>query len=241
MADNPTRTQTSTQIRNMYCDGVSYLNISFYNTNLSFRFYPFLGRDNVGKTTYDLKNGQNTTVNFEGAFALYQAAKDIIEGKSKESLLTIPCAAGATLTLERKAGQNGQMETILAINKNNQFIPFVFQTATQQVKDDHGKVETKVIETGVGVLLKTIEGYLTGINADRHLDKLTEEYAKLQQGQQGGYQNGGYRGQGQQPYKKTYQGGYKKPYQGGGQQNNWGRNQGAPQNRQNMSDYQLPN
>ena len=40
----------------------------------------------------------------------------------------------------------------------------------------------EIIEAGLGVFLKTVEGYLTGINADRHLDKLTEDFAKLMNG-----------------------------------------------------------
>ena len=61
------KTTTSTQIRNMYSDGMSYMNIKFYNTNLSFNLAPFVSRDQTGKTTYDFKNAQMTTVTSEGA------------------------------------------------------------------------------------------------------------------------------------------------------------------------------
>lgn len=244
MADNNNqqRTSTSTQIRNLYSDGMCYLNVSFFNTSLSLKFYPFLSKDNVGRSKYDTNNGQTTTVNYEAAYALYQMSKDIIDGKIQEANLIIPCAGGQ-LSFERKMGQGG-METLLSISKNNVVIPFRFQTISQQVKEN-GQQITKTIEVGLGAFMKTIEGYLTGINADRHLDKLTEEYAKLQEGRNcgQGFQNGGFRQQGGGYPKRQYNGqggGYKKPYnnQNRGQQGGW---QGGPPNQQNMSGYNLPN
>ena len=167
------RTSTSTQIRNMYSDGMSYMNIKFYNTNLSFQLYPFTGKDQNGRSKYDMKSGQQTTVNFEGAYALYHAAKDIIDGKVQQTTLSVPCN-GASLVLERKLGMNGQMETVFSISKNNMTIPFKFNTIQQQV-NINGQIQSQTIETGLGAFAKTIEGYLTGINSDRHLDKLTED------------------------------------------------------------------
>lgn len=258
MAENNqgNRTSTSTQIRNMYSDGMSYMNIKFFNTNLSFCLYPFISKDDVGRSTYDMKNGQQTTVNFEGAYALYQTSKDIISGKLQEINLPVPCLAGATLTLERKLGQNGKLETIFSITKNNVNIPFRFHTIEQQLKEN-GQIVTKVVEAGLGAFMKTLDGYLTGINADRHLDKLTEDFAKIQQNQQGGQPqqggnyNGGYRSSNGGGYKKPpYQGGsgYKKPYNGGGynngQQNNgsWNNNNNAPATAQQpMSSYNVQN
>ncbi|MCM1224641.1 MAG: hypothetical protein NC548_60360 [Lachnospiraceae bacterium] len=240
MANNQQRTTTSTQIRNLY-SASSYLNIKFYNTNLSFAFSPFLNRDQNGRNVYDLKNNQLTTVNFEGAFALYQSCKDIIDGKVQETRLEIPCSGNATLILERKPGQNGQMETTFSISKNNVMIPFLFQTVVEQVKIN-GQPTTRVIEVGLGVFMKTVEGYLTGINADRHLDKLTDEFAKLQGGQQGssqgGQQQGGYRQNGgyRRPYNGQQGGGqnFRKPYQPPQGQQNWGR-------QQDMSSYEIKN
>lgn len=235
--DNSTRTTTSTQIRNFYSDGRSYLNISFYNTLLSFRFYPFLNKDNVGKSSYDMKKGQSTTVNFEGAFALYQASKDIIENKIQEINLTLSCPFSASLIFTRKMNQQGKYETHFSINKNGATIDFVFDTTTTQVTVN-GKQELKVIESGLGAFMKTIEGYLTGINAERHLNKLTDDYVKNieQQGQQNQQRTGYQQNQG---YKKSYNG-YRKPY---GQNNNWKNNNQnrAPQQTQGFSDYQLPN
>lgn len=241
-----TNTSTSTQIRNMYSDGMSYLNISFFNTNLCFKFYKFISKDELGKSTYDMKNGQSTTVNVEGAYALYRASQDIIDGKIQECNLPIPCAAGATLTFERRMSPTGP-ETLFSITKNNVTTEFKFSTTNIQVKVN-GQAVTHVIESGLGAFNKTIDGYLTGINADRHLDKLTDDYVKLinrnnqnngnQNGQgsqqQGGYNNGGRR------YNNNYR---SRQYNNGGgynnqnnNNNNWSQNQ-----NQNLSTYQIKN
>ena len=215
MSNNSGRTNTSTQIRTMYSENMSCMTIKFYNTNLSFSLYPFTGKNQQGRSTYDMKNGQQTTVNYEGAYALYQAAKDIIDGKVQQTSLAVPCN-GASLTLERKLGMNGQMETVFSISKNNVTIPFKFNTIQQQV-NINGQVQTNIIEIGLGAFLKTIDGYLTGINADRHLNKLTEDYAKLQerneqpQAQNQGQNNGG--GNNNYRPRKQYNNYYQKPQQ----------------------------
>lgn len=247
MADN-NRTTTTTQIRNLYSEGMSYLNMKFFNTNLCFTFYPFISKDNTGRSEYDMKKGVSTTVNFEGAFALFNIAKDIIDGKINDCNLPIPCAAGATLTLERKLSLNGVMETIFTITKNGVAIPFRFQTINAQIKMDNGQIGTKVIESGLGAFMKTVDGYLQGINADRHLDKLTDDYVKSiqdnqqqngpapqQQSQQQNYNRNNYKNNyNNNGYKKPYNnnnGGYKKPY------NN---NQGW-QPQQNLNSYEIKN
>lgn len=242
---NKQQTSTSTQIRNFYSEEMAYMNISFFNTNLSFRFYPYVQKDQSGRSTYDMKNGINTTVNFEGAYALWDAAKGIIEGRINEMNLPIPCAAGAELTLERKLGQNGSMETIFSISKNNMTIPFKFRVSTYQTKEN-GQVVTRVVECGLGAFMKTIEGYLTGINADRHLDKLTEDFVKLQENNGGN--NGGnnqYQNNGNNSYKKNYNNnnnGYRRQYNnyggGNGNQNTYGNNSSR---QQNYSSYQIGN
>ena len=244
--ENHNSTTTSTQIRNFYSDGMAYLNISFFNTNLSFRFYPFAGKDQNGRSNYNMKAGQNTTVNFEGAYALYQVANDIISGKVNATNLPIPCVGGASLSLERKLAQDGKMETLFTINKNNVSIPFKFATINQQV-NENGVIMTRTIESGLGAFMKTIEGYLNGINADRHLNKLTDDYvASLNNNQNNSsgssnnnqqYSGNNYR-QNNSNYRKNYNNnGYKKPYQG-----NYGNNQyqQKPQ-QQNLSDYNIPN
>lgn len=248
--NNNQRTNTSTQIRNFYSDGMSYLNVSFFNTNLSFRFYPFISKDNIGRSTYDMKNGLNTTVNYEGAYALLDVANDIIDGKINETNLPIPCAAGASLKLERKLAQDGTMETIFSITKNNITIGFRFNTMTQQTKVN-GQLQTKVIESGLGAFAKTIEGYLTGINSDRHLDKLTEDFAKLQENNGNDQQQNGYSSYqsngGNNNYRRYNNGGNNRNYNGRKNYNNNqqfnpnGNSFNSAPNQQNINTYQIPN
>lgn len=233
---------TTTQIRNMYAEGMSYLNMRFFNTNLAFSFYPFV--NNNGRGSYDLKHGQSTTVNFEGAFALYSVAHEIIDDKVQEINVQIPCASGATLTLERKLGLSGNMETLFTINKNNITIPFKFNTITHQAKEN-GMLVTKTIEVGLGAFMKTIEGYLNGINADRHLDKLTDDYVKniqesTPQSSQNNFQNNGnnnYRS-GNSNYKKPYNGnnGYRRS-NNNGNYSNYNNNNGQQWNSTAASTY----
>lgn len=175
------RMSVNTQIRSIYSDGYSSMMISFFNTNLSFRFYPFTSRDAVGKPFFDMKKGVTTTVNYDGAAALYIAATHIIDGKqgSNGMQLIVSCAQGSSLILERREGQNGQMETFFVILKNNESIPFKFRTHQQQVKEN-GHIVTKTIESGLGVFAMTIKGYLTGVGANRHLSKLPEDFDEIE-------------------------------------------------------------
>jgi len=234
----------STTIRNLYSDEMSYLGMQFYNLYLSFKFARFLSKDSTGRSSYDNQNTLTTSVDYSGAYALYKAASDIVEGKesSQGTHLVIPCNE-ASLVFERRPGQNGQMDTFISISKNNMTIPFKFTTHQIQQKEN-GQMITKTIESGLGAFIKTIEGYLTGINADRHLDKLTEEYVKLQEGKpQQGFQSGsGYQNKGNwNNNKKGNWNNNRKNYN-----NNYG-NQAPPQtwestppNQQNMSDYNIP-
>ena len=97
---------------------------------------------------------------------------------------------------------------------------------------------------------------MTGINADRHLNKLTDDYAKSKEGQpQQGGNNSFQTGSGYQQKPWQNNGGYKKPWNnnGGGYKKPWqnNNNQGGGQpphqasweskqpNQQNMSTYQI--
>lgn len=256
MADNNNnRTTTSTQIRNMYSEGMSYLNMKFFNTNLCFQFYPFLSRDNVGRNTYDMKNGLSTTVNFAGAHGLWQVANDIIEGKIKEITHDIPCASGANLVLQCRTAPNGEPEVIFSISKNNITIPFKFNVVTRTIKNGAGQTEIYYIQNELGAFMDTIKGYLNGINADRHLDKLTDDFVKslgdqAQQGQNQQQQNGGqnFNNRGNNNFRgNNFNNNYKKPnYNNNGykrQYNNNGNNNGGwqPPQQQNLSSYEIKN
>lgn len=250
MADKETRTQTTTQIRNFYSDGMCYLNTKFYNVKLSFQFYPFLKKDETGKSSYDMNNSQTTTIDFEGAAALYDTINKIISGKITECNLVIPCN-GASLELSRTLGAMGTYDTIFKIKKNNTEIPFKFKVDVITVKEN-GQPVTRNIESGLIAFNKTIEGYLTGINSDRHLDKLTDEFAALKNkennqnngnnGWKNNNQNGNYNNN-RRPYNgnggnRNYNNNrrYNNNYNGNNQQQQW-----TPPNQQNLSSYQIKN
>jgi hypothetical protein len=238
MADyTPKTSGTSTMVRNFYSDGMSYINIKFYNTLLSFSFHPFVSKDATGRSVYDNQKSLMTTVNWESAFAIYMIAEDIIYGRNTSPCsIVIPCASDASLILERRIipmlnTTTPVMETIFSIKKNNEMIPFKFKTQQVQIIEN-GQSITKVVESGLGAFAKTIEGYLTGINSERHLNRLTDDYIKSQQGNQNNQYQSNSNNTGYQ--KKPWQ---KKQYNNYNSNNNpqpWE----SPQ--QNISTYQLP-
>ena len=175
----------NTVIRNFYSEGTSSLMVCLFRYKVSFRLNPFTHKDAIGLNWYDNKNGITTSVNYEGAAALYIAAKNIVFGKEESNgmLLHIPCRNEVTLTLDRRPvpnndGQGEQMETFLCITKGNVTIPFKFQRHLVEVKEN-GQMVVKNIESGLGAFGKTIEGYLTGIGSDSHLSKLPENFDEL--------------------------------------------------------------
>lgn len=224
------RTQTSTQIRNFYSDQ-SCLGMKFYNVNLALQFYPFQAKNQNGRNTYDMKNGEITTIDFEGAFALWKACQDIIDEKVQTLNLTIAAGSGANIILERKMNGN-VFETYLTIQKNGKMIPFKFNTMQQQVNG-----QMKQIETGLGAVAATIHGYLNGVNSERHLNKLTEDYAKLQEGKQGNQNNNQYRNNNGYQKNNGYQ---NKNYNNNYKNNNYQKNYNNP-NTQSFSDYKINN
>jgi hypothetical protein len=132
------------------------------------------------------------------------------------------------------------METVLTLNKANNTIPFKFATQQIQVKEN-GQFVTKYIESQLGAFGKILDGYLSGINADRHLDKLTDDYVKSinssnQPDNQPKFQNNNYNN-----FTKpsNNNGGYKKNYNNNNYRNNGNWNKNAQQ--QPMSSYQIQN
>lgn len=165
---------TNTYIRTLYSEGFSFLMMSFFKTNLTLNFVPYLGKDNMGRSQYSKTEFLSTTVHYEGAAALYMTAMPILNGNESQVELVLPCSNQATLIFEYKLNQNNQMGAYLLINKNNETIPFRFGTMQYRVKEN-GQVITKVIQSGLGAFAETLDGYLTGIGADLHLNKLSEE------------------------------------------------------------------
>lgn len=220
-APGSNRTNTNTQIRNFYAEGVSYMNTKFFNTSFAIALYPFTGKDENGRSLFD-KTGVATTINYEGAAALSMICGDILDGKLQEVSLSIPCF-NASMILERRPNAANQLETVMVVTKNNVTVTFPFSTMQVQVKEN-GVPQTKTIESGLAAFKATVDGYLGGVNADRHLDKFTEDYVKTLGSitpQNGPQQNN------QPPRQNNYQnnGGYKN--------NNYNRNGGRQQYQRN--------
>ena len=224
------RVSVSTQIRTMYCENTSYMTITFYNRYLSFRLVPFVSRDQSNRNVYDDTKAITTTVDLDGAFALFNAAKNIIESKDPNLNLRIDVQCrDAVLTLERSQIQN-VTQTTFSITKQatNERIPFTFKTSTMNVTEN-GTTRTDIVESELGGFAKILEGYLTGINADRHLNKWTDSYVESVSNQQNS--------QPRPPNNNRYnnRNNYRK--------NNNYQNYNNPQpqgQHQNMSDYQVP-
>jgi len=166
--------------------------MSFYNVNLSLRFCRWIGSDNTGRSQYDTKNALMTSANYDTASALYQLAMSIIYDINPEQEIkaVLPCNNNTNLIFEFKPDQNNQMTAYLTIEKNNQTITFKFQTHSYKIKKD-GQIVTIVIQSGLGVFAKTIDGYLTGVGADRHLNKMPDVSDEFQgENQQSPYSTG---------------------------------------------------
>jgi hypothetical protein len=234
---------TSTQIRTLYSNGISCLTIKFFNTNLSFGFQPFSGKDQNGFNQFNKDKTITTTVNYEGAATLWKTGQDILDGKINKCNVVIQCAGGTVLILERRLNDN-QLETWCTINKNGEIIPFRFNSYIRDI-EENGQMIKQQIEAGLLVFIKTINGYLEGINADRHLDKLTDDYVKSLGDKANNQQfqtNSGYQ---KKPYNRPYSPNYKKNY------NNYNNNRNNNQtyslreewetqnNQQNMSSYNI--
>lgn len=173
-------TSTNLYVRALYSVGFSSLLMSFFKTNLVFRFIPYDGVDNKGLPKLNRTMFLSTSVNYDSAAFLYLAAMSILDGKEEEIEAVLQCSNNTTLLFEYKPDENNQMASYLVINKNNQTIPFRFLTHQFQVREN-GRWVTKVVQSGLGVFAKVLNGYLTGIGADLHLSKLTEEELDNQQ------------------------------------------------------------
>lgn len=153
--------------------------MSFFKTNLTLNLIPYIGKNNVRLSQYSKTKFLSTTVNYEGAAVLYLAAMPSLDGNGSQMELVLPCSNNTVLILEHKRDQDNQMSAYLLFNKNNRTIPLRFGTMQYRVKEN-GQMITKIIQSGLGVFVKTLEAYLTGIGANLHLNKLSEEYLEMQ-------------------------------------------------------------
>jgi hypothetical protein len=172
----------NTYIRTLYSEGLSSIMISFFNANLTFSFAPYMGKNHSGFDQFDTSKSLRTTVNYEMASFLYLVAMSVIDGQYAEQQISavLQCNNNTTLIFEYKPDQYNQMGGYLTINKNNETISFKFRTHIYRVKENGGQFLTKIIQSGLSAFGKTLDGYLTGINADGHLNKLPEDLENLQ-------------------------------------------------------------
>jgi hypothetical protein len=164
----------NTRLRAFYSPGYSAILTSLYKYNFVFNFTPYEGRDRSGLDQYSKTVFLSTSVNYNAAAFLYIAATLILDGKEDEIEAVLPCGVNTSLIFEYKPDENNQMTAWLAIDKNNRTIPFKFATHSFTVREN-GKPVTKIVQSGLGVLQKTLSGYLSAIGADLHLSKFTEE------------------------------------------------------------------
>lgn len=99
----------NTYIRTLYSPGFSFLMMSFFKTNLTLNFVPYLGKDNVGRSQYSKTEFLSTTVHYEGAAAFYMTAMPILDGNESQVELVFPYSNNATLIFENKLDQDNQM------------------------------------------------------------------------------------------------------------------------------------
>lgn len=168
------KTMTTTLIRTIYSDNMSYIVMKFCNTSLSFQFVPFVRKDEQGKNVFDQLKAQTTTINWDSAFAFYKFGQDIISNQITDGTIQVN-GNNSLLTIEHHSTPH---ETIFSLSKNGTTIPFKFSTTQATVQDATGLRKQIIIDSGLGAFIKTMDGYLTGINADRHLNKLTDDYVK---------------------------------------------------------------
>lgn len=246
--NNQQEPATTTQIRNLYSRGKCYLNVSFMNLKLSLKFFPYKGKNQNGNSSYDLQAGLYTAIGWDRAFAMYDTIQKILDGNMQECRIVMPMQSGGpddTLVFERVSTGQNHYDTNLTITRQGQSIQFTFETMDMQVREN-GKEITKTIETGLGVFQKTLEGYLNGVNAERHLNKMTEEYAKSQQNNQQSnrFQNSNksYGGNNKQynGNNRGYNNGYNRNYNNRGS-NNGNNGNWNPPNQQNYSSYEIKN
>ena len=170
----------STYIRTMYSPGFAYIRFSFYKTNLSLSFCPWVDKNNMGRSHYDMKKYLNTTISDENAAALYLIAKNIAEGNQSNPVqYQIQCNNQTLVSFEHDSE-----ETRFIIEKNKDRI--VFRFVTHRLRERvNGEIVTKTIQSGLMFFAKILQTYLTAIAEDRQQDY--QANAEFNSSQQQGY------------------------------------------------------
>lgn len=152
----------SAYIRNLYSPGFSFITLSFYKTNLSVRFTPWINQNQTGRSQYDAKKFIVTTISDESAASLYYLAQKIAEGELNNPVqYVIECNNQITLVFEYDADK-----ATLSIEKDREKIVFEFAVHQYRVKED-GRIVTKTIQSGLLAFAEVLQAYLTAVGADR--------------------------------------------------------------------------
>ena len=155
-------------IRAIYSPGFSYVTLSFFKTNLSVGFSPWVSKDQTGRNQYDTKKFVSTTINDEDVASLLWLSKQIIDGTLSNPIqYLIECNKYTSLLFTHDSDK-----TCLIIEKNKEKVVFEFPTHQYRVKED-GKIVTKTILSGLLVFSEALQAYLTAVGADRQQDKQT--------------------------------------------------------------------
>lgn len=153
-------------IRNLYAPGFSLITLSFYKTNLSISYAPWIGENEIGLHRYDTKNYVSTTINDENVAALYSLTQQILNGTMKNPCqYVIQCNKQAVILFEYDLEK-----TQLNIEKNGEKIPFIF-TVHKYKEKVNGKVVEKTIQTGLIVFAEVLHTYMSAVAADRQMNK----------------------------------------------------------------------
>lgn len=166
--NNIHRESNNAIIKNLYAPGYAMLTLSFFKTNLTLRFAPYTGKDNMGFSQYDTKDFLSTTIDNESAAAFYSASMSILNGSESPIQLVIPCNHNASLMFkyESDQNQNNEMRAHLIIEKDNKVIPFQFEVHSCLMKKN-GQILTKTIQSGLIVFTKALEAYLMSKDSEK--------------------------------------------------------------------------
>jgi len=163
-------------IRNLYSHDYSFITLSFYKTNLSVRFTPWINQNQIGRSQYDAKKFIVTTISDESAASLYYLTKKITEGELNNPVqYLIECNNQTTLVFEYDAEK-----ATFSIEKVREKIVFEFAVHQYQMKEE-GQIVTKTIQSGLLAFSEVLQAYLTAVGADRQHEQQQEaEFAVSQ-------------------------------------------------------------
>jgi hypothetical protein len=163
-----------TVIRSFFAPGYSTIMLSYYRGKLSLDFYPYTGKDDKGLDHYDYGSDITTTLNYETASGLYQAAMYIITDRyMEEEVKAVFKCKKAVITFECKSDPETRLAAYLTVEENDQSIPFRFKTHLAQV-EENGHIHTRVMQSGLIAFTKAIEGYLISMGYDPDLSQLPD-------------------------------------------------------------------